>query len=196
MKIVGLTGSIGMGKTTAAAMFRALGAPVQDADAVVHDLLRRDRAVIARVAAAFPGAAAGERIDRAVLGEKVFGKPDEIARLEAILHPMVRRERKKFLRRCRMRGTPVCVLDIPLLFETGADAECDVTVVAAAPPFVQTARVLKRPGMTPERLAAIRARQMPDREKAKRASLVLQTGNGRRPVLRAVIGLLRKLRRG
>ncbi|MEQ9489991.1 MAG: dephospho-CoA kinase [Alphaproteobacteria bacterium] len=194
MIVVGLTGSIGMGKSTAATIFRRLGVPVQDADAVVHDLFQNNTAVIGQVEDAFPGAVTNGRVDRKKLGAMVFGKPDAIARLEAIVHPAVRAERDRFLARCRMRRLSACVLDIPLLFETGGDALCDEIVVVVAPPFVQAARVLKRPGMTPERLQSIRAKQMPDREKCRRATLVIQTGNGKRPVIRAIAALLRRVR--
>ncbi len=194
MIVIGLTGSIGMGKSTAAAIFRRFGVPVQDADAVVHNLFQNNTTVIGQVESAFPGVVADGRIDRRKLGAKVFGKPEEIARLEAIVHPAVRVERDRFLDRCRMRRVAACVLDIPLLFETGGDALCDEIVVVVAPPFVQAARVLKRPGMTPERMQAIRAKQMPDREKCRRATLVIQTGNGKRPVVRAIAALLRRVR--
>jgi len=192
--VIGLTGSIGMGKSTATGLFRLLGVPVQDADAVVHDLFRSNTALIKQVEAAFPGTVVNGSVDRKKLGGLVFGKPDEIARLEAIVHPAVRAEREKFLQHCRMRHVPACVLDIPLLFETGIDASCDEVVVVVAPPFVQAGRVLRRPDMTRERLDAIRAKQMPDREKCRRATLVVQTGNGKRPVLRALAALLRSIR--
>lgn len=193
MVIIGLTGSIGMGKTTTASMFRLLHVPVQDADAVVHDLFRSSTPLIHQVEAAFPGVVENGSVDRKKLGARVFGKPDAIAVLESIVHPAVRAQREKFLKHCRMRGVSACVLDIPLLLETGADAICDEVVVAVAPPFVQAARVLRRPGMTWERLQAIRAKQMPDLEKCRRATLVVQTGNGKRPVLRAIVSLLRRL---
>lgn len=193
MIVIGLTGSIGMGKTTTANMFRLLGVPVQDADAVVHDLFRSSTSVITQVEVAFPGVTVDGQVDRKKLGSRVFGKPEAIARLEAIVHPAVRAQREKFLQHCRLRGVSACVLDIPLLFETGADAICDEVVVAVAPPFVQAGRVLRRPGMTPERLQAIRAKQMPDLDKCRRATLVVQTGNGKRPVFRAIKALLRNM---
>jgi len=191
--VIGLTGSIGMGKSTTAGMFRLLGVPVQDADAVVHDLFRSSTSVISRVEAIFPGVVENSIVDRKKLGAMVFGKPDAIALLEAIVHPAVRAERDKFLQQCCLRKVPACVLDIPLLFETGSDEICDEVVVAVAPPFVQASRVLRRPGMTLDRLQSIRAKQMPDREKCRRATLVVQTGNGKRPVLRAIKTLLRSV---
>lgn len=193
MKVIGLTGSIGMGKTTTASMFRLLGVPVQDADAVVHDLFSSNSSVINQVNHAFPGVAESGSVDRKALGAQVFGNAEAITRLEAIVHPAVRAEREKFLSQCRMRGVSACVLDVPLLMETGIDAICDEVVVAVAPPFVQAGRVLRRPGMTVERLQSIRAKQMPDLEKCRRATLVVQTGNGKRPVLRAIKKLLQNI---
>ena len=190
MVILGLTGSIGMGKTVAAGMFRRFGIPVHDADAAVHRLLGRKGGAVAAVAAAFPGVLAGDAIDRAALGRRVFDDPAALGRLEGLLHPAVRRDQAAFLGRQARRGCKLAVLDVPLLFETGADAGCDAVAVVSAPPFVQEARVLARPGMTRRRLAAIRAHQMPDAEKRRRADFVIPSGLGRRQTLRAVAGIV------
>lgn len=194
MRILGLTGSIGMGKSTAAAMLRALGLPVHDADAAVHRLLGPGGKAVAAVAAAFPGVERDRAIDRKALGAKVFGQPAALKKLEAILHPLVRREEQLFLRRCRQQRRKVAVLDIPLLFETGAEKRCDGVVVVTAPQFLQSQRVLKRQGMTPERLGQILSQQMPDSEKRRRADWVVDTGLGRRPTLAALARVVRRLR--
>jgi len=191
MVILGLTGSIGMGKSTAAAMLRRLGVPVHDADAAVHRLLGRNGAAVPKVAAAFPGTAGPDGIDRAALGRRVFGDTAALRRLEGILHPMVRAETARFLRRMRARRTPLVVLDIPLLFETGGEKRCAAILVVSAPGFLQRARVLARPGMDASRFAAIRAKQMPDNEKRLRADFVVPTGLGRRETLRRLAGIVR-----
>jgi dephospho-CoA kinase len=187
MIILGLTGSIGMGKSTAAAMFRQLGIPVHDADASVHRLLGAGGAAVARVEAAFPGTAGRQGIDRRELGRRVFNDAAALRRLEAILHPMVRAEECSFLRRMAARRVPLVVLDIPLLFESRSKTRCDAVVVVSAPAFLQRARVLGRPGMTEERLQSILAKQMPDREKRRRADFVVPTGLGRRLTLRRLV---------
>lgn len=176
MLVVGLTGSIGMGKTTAAAALRRLGLPVHDADAAVHRLMARGGAAVGKVAAAFPGVERDGAIDRGLLGAKVLGNDAALKRLEAILHPLVRAEAQAFLASQARRHRPLAVLDIPLLFETGGDALCDAVIVVSAPPAVQRARVLSRPGMTEAKMQAILARQMPDAEKRRRADFVVQTG--------------------
>lgn len=186
MVIVGLTGSIGMGKTVAAGMFRRLGVPVHDSDATVHGLLGPDGAGVAPVGRAFPEARAGNAIDRAGLARRVFGDPGALGRLEAILHPLVRADQFAFLARAARRRAAVAVLDVPLLFETGGDAACDLVAVVHTRRCVQEARLRARPGMTPERLAAIRARQMPDADKLRRADFVIPSGLGRRHALHAV----------
>ncbi|MDA8230176.1 MAG: dephospho-CoA kinase [Magnetospirillum sp.] len=187
MKILGLTGSIGMGKSTAAGMLRRLGLPVHDADAAVHRLLAKGGAAVARVEAAFPGTVVAGAVDRAELGRRVFGDPAALRRLEAILHPLVREAERAFLKRCARRGAALAVLDIPLLFETGAERRCDAVAVVTAPAFLQAQRVLLRPGMSPARLAAIRARQMPDADKLRRADSVIPTGSGRLLALRRLV---------
>lgn len=184
MKILGLTGSIGMGKSTAAAMLRRLGVPVHDADAVVHRLFEPGGGAVPPVAAAFPGVVKDGRVDRAELGRRVFGDPGAMARLEAIVHPLVRAAERRFLDSHRRRNTALVVLDIPLLFETGGERRADRVAVVSCPAFLQAQRVLRRPGMSPERLAAIRARQMPDAAKRRRADFVVPTGIGRRETLR------------
>jgi dephospho-CoA kinase len=198
--VLGLTGSIAMGKSTAAAVLRALGLPLFDADQVVHRLLEPNGAAAGPVAAAFAdvGSDTGG-IDRALLGRRVFADRAALARLEAILHPLVRREEKRFLAQARSRRSPVVVLDIPLLFETGGERFCDYVLVVSAPKFLQRQRVLRRPGMSEDRFAAILAKQMPDAEKQRRADFVVRTGLDRKQSLhrlRAIVRLLRKGRPG
>jgi dephospho-CoA kinase len=193
--ILGLTGSIGMGKSTAAAVLRRLGAPVFDADAVVHRLLAPGGAAVRRVETAFPGVrdAAGG-IDRRRLGQRVFGQPEALRRLEGILHPMVRAAERRFVARARAQRQPIVVLDIPLLFETGGAGRCDCVVVVSAPAFVQRQRVIRRSGMTPARFDEILRQQMPDREKRRRADFVVNTGLGRALALRQLKAIVRILR--
>ncbi len=181
--IIGLTGSIAMGKTTAAAMFRHMGVRVFEADREVHRLLA-DGKVVAEIAKMFPQAVKGGTVDRQALGAAVFGDKAQLKKLEAVLHPRVGRAELKFLKQAALRHDRLAILEIPLLFETGGDRLCDATIVVTAPPFIQQARVLRRPAMTPERLAAIRARQMPEHEKLKRADFVVPTGLGRALTLR------------
>ena len=186
MKVLCLTGSVGMGKTTAARMLRRLGVPVHDADAEVHRLLGRGGAAVKAVEAAFPGVKSGKAIDRAALGKLVFGDPKALKRLEGILHPLVRQAERRFLADARRERRKLVVLDIPLLYETKGERRCDGVIVVSAPRAIQRARVLARPGMTKERLAAIEARQMPDREKRRRADIVIETGLGKRHSLQAL----------
>lgn len=193
MNILGLTGSIGMGKSTAARQLRRLGCAVHDADAEVHRLLGRSGAAVAAIAAAFPGVVTDGAIDRKALGAVVFADKGQLRRLEAILHPLVRQAERRFLARARRQRRRLVVLDIPLLFETRGETRCDAVAVVSAPAFVQARRVLARPGMTPERLAAIRRSQMPDRDKRRRADAVIPTGLGHRPALRALIQVVRRL---
>ena len=189
MVVLGLTGSIGMGKTTVANALRACGAAVYDADAAVHRLLAPGGAGVAPVLALFPDAAAGagpaRRVDRGVLGARVFADAAALARLEAILHPLVRAGERRFLAASQRRGCRLAVLDVPLLFETGGEARCDATLAVSAPLFVQHARVLGRARMSEARFSAILARQMPDREKRRRADFVILTGLDRRASKRA-----------
>lgn len=191
MRILGLTGSIGQGKSTAARMLRRRRLPVHDADATVHRLLARGGAAVAAIAAAFPGVVVDGSVDRAALGRQVFGDAAALRRLEAILHPLVRRAEAEFLRRQARRGARLVVLDIPLLFETGGQRRCDAVAVVVAPAFLQAARVLRRPGMSPAKLAAIRAQQWPDATKTKRADFVVPTGTGMAPALRRLMAAVK-----
>ena len=177
MVILGLTGSIGMGKSRAARVFRRLGVPVFDADQMVHRLMERGGAAVSTVERAFPGTVRDGAVDRVALGARVFGKSDELRRLESILHPRVGAARARFLNQARARRDALVVLDIPLLLETGGDANCAYTAVVTAPHFVQRARVLARQGMTEEKFAAVLTQQMPDAEKRRRADFVIPTGN-------------------
>jgi dephospho-CoA kinase len=177
--ILGLTGSIGMGKSTAAKMLRRLGVPLYDADAEVHRLLATGGGAVRAVAAAFHGVCNDSgAIDRQKLGRRVFGDEPALRRLEAILHPLVRIAERRFVARARARRALLVVLDIPLLFETGGDRNVDAVVVVTCSPDAQRDRVLAREGMSPERLAAILAQQTPDAEKRARADFVLDTGHG------------------
>jgi dephospho-CoA kinase len=173
MLVLGLTGSIGMGKSTTAGFFRAAGVPVHDSDAVVHQLYEGE--AVAPVEAAFPGVAVDGKIDRARLAAQLVGKPDAIKRLEAIVHPLVRATTQRFVDAQAKRGARVIVLDIPLLFETGGEKNVDAVVVVSAPGDVQRARVLSRPGMTAEKLDALLARQMSDAEKRARAHFIVDS---------------------
>mgnify|MGYP006425041217 CR=1 FL=1 len=193
--VLGLTGSIGMGKSTAAGMLRRLGVSVHDADATVHRLMAPGGAAVPAIAAAFPEVVADGAVDRKALGARVFQDTAALRRLEAILHPRTRASAWAFVRHHRRRRTPVVVLDMPLLFETGGEDLCDLVAVVAAPPFVQRTRVLRRPGMTRARLDAIRARQLPDRVKRRRADVVIETGLGKAVTFRALRRLVMRLRR-
>ncbi len=193
MRILGLTGSIGMGKSTAASMLRRLGVPVHDADATVHALFKCGGKAVAMVDAAFPGVVKDGAVDRAALGAKVFGDDVALKTLEAIVHPLVRAAERDFLARHRRYHTPLVVLDIPLLFETHGETRCDVVAVVSAPAFLQAARVLARPGMTQARLDAVLAKQMPDGQKRRKADLVIPTGWGKGPALKRLKALVRSL---
>lgn len=194
MRILGLTGSIGMGKTTAARLLRRMRVPVHDADAAVHRLLGRGGDAVPAVARLFPGVVIKGAVDRQKLGARVFGpgKAAALRRLEAILHPMVQRATLRWIATQARRRTPVVVLDIPLLFESGGAGRCDAVIVVSAPKFLQRQRVLSRPGMTPAKLREILTHQMPDAEKRHRADAVVTSGLGRRPTW---LGLRRALRR-
>jgi len=176
MFILGLTGSLGMGKTTTGRFFAEAGVPVHDADAVVHRLYEGEAA--AAIEAAFPGTAIGRKVDRGKLAERVLDNPEALRRLEALIHPLVRQSEARFLAEAERSGAKVAVLDIPLLFETGGDRRVDAIVVVSAPQEVQWARVLERPGMTPAKLDAILARQLADAEKRSRADFVVDTSRG------------------
>jgi dephospho-CoA kinase len=182
-----------MGKSTAANAFRKLGVPVFDADATVHRLQGRGGRAVGPIGAAFPGTVREGKVDREALRRAVLGDPAVLARLERIVHPLVRAEERRFLARARARGEKLVVLDIPLLFETGGERRVDEVVVVSAPPAVQRARVLLRRGMTAERLAAILARQTPDAQKLRRADHVIRTGLSRHHAQRAIRRLVRSL---
>lgn len=191
MIVIGLTGSIGMGKTTTADLFRQAGLPVFDADATVHALY--DGPLAAEIEAAFPGTTTDGRVDRARLADRLSCDNDAFRRLEAIVHPAVRRAEAEFLERARAGGAAAVVLDIPLLLETGRQDDIDKLVVVSAPAEVQRARVLARPGMTAEKLEALLARQMPDAEKRARADVVIPTGAGIATAKAAVDAFMRQL---
>jgi len=195
--ILGLTGSIGMGKSTAAATLRRLGVPLFDADAVVHRLLAPGRAGVRPVEAAFPGVrdeAGG--IDRQKLGQAVFHDPPARRRREGILHPMVRQEERRFVARARARREPLVVLDIPLLFEAGGVERCDLVLVVSAPQRLQRERVMRRPGMTAGRFADILRAQLPDGEKRRRADFVVAKALSRGVAFRRLKAIVRRLRHG
>lgn len=173
---LGLTGSIGMGKSTTAAMFAEAGIPVHDSDAAVHELYRGDAAPL--IEAAFPGTVIDGVVDRKRLGERVLGDADALARLEAIVHPLVAAHEAAFVDHARAEGADLVILDIPLLFEVGAQDRVDRVLVVTAPAHVQRERVLARPGMTEDRFAAILARQVPDREKRAKADFIIDTSLG------------------
>lgn len=180
MMILGLTGSIGMGKSTTAKLFADAGVPVYDADATVHRLYEGEAA--GAIEAAFPGTTAGGKVDRAQLSARVVHDPEAIKRLEAVVHPMLRAHHQEFLESAERSGAPVAVVDVPLLFETGGEARVDAVVVVTTSPEVQRRRILARDNMTDEKLDAILARQMPDAEKRKRADFVVDTSHGLDPV--------------
>ncbi len=176
MFILGLTGSLGMGKSTTARLFAEEGVPVHDADAVVHRLYEGEAA--AAIEAAFPGTTADGKVDREELAARVLGDRVALKRLEAIVHPLVQQAEQRLLAEAEARGEKVAVLDIPLLFETGGEERVDAVVVVSAPPEVQRSRALERPGMTVDKLDAILANQMPDEEKRRRADFVVDTSRG------------------
>ncbi|MGF7154034.1 dephospho-CoA kinase [Novosphingobium gossypii] len=193
MKILGLTGSIGMGKSTVAQMLRDLGVPVFDADAAVHELQGPGGALIPQIEAAFPGTTGPGGVDRPRLGAAVFGDPERLATLERIVHPAVARMREDFLR--RNRDAPLVVFDIPLLFEKVGDAGLDAVVVVSAPERMQRERVLARPGMTVEKFEQILALQVPDAEKRARADYVVDTGTPLETTREQVAGIVAALKR-
>lgn len=195
MVILGLTGSIAMGKSTAAASFRRLGVPVHDADRAVHRVLAEGGAAVPLIAAAFPSVVTDGIVDRQKLGAIVFQDTAALGKLERIVHPLVRRAQDRFLRRQAARRARLIVLDIPLLLESSGELRCDAVAVVSAPAFVQAQRVLGRPGMTRERLEGILARQMSDREKRRRADFVIATGLGKRHSLRRVVEIVKVMRR-
>ncbi|WP_431320886.1 dephospho-CoA kinase [Rhizobium sp. YTU87027] len=195
---IGLTGSIGMGKSTMAKLFAEAGVPVNDSDAAVHDLYAGEAAPLVNVA--FPGTMKDGAVDRQELARQLVGSADGFKRLEAIVHPLVRKREAEFIERERQRGSPMVLLDIPLLFETGAESRIDVIVVVSCDPQIQRERVLARPGMTVEKFNMILARQTPDTEKRARADYVIDTGHSietaRKRVAEIVSDLKRRLANG
>ena len=194
MFILGLTGSLGMGKSTAARFFAEAGVPVHDADAVVHRLYEGEAA--AAIEAAFPGTTAGGKVDRNKLAARVLGDAAALQRLEAIVHPLVQEAERRLLAEAAATGEKIAVLDIPLLFETGGDRRVDAVVVVSAPPDVQRTRVLERSGMTVEKLESILSKQMPDAEKRRRADFVVDSSQGfesARAQVRAILDAVAKM---
>lgn len=189
---LGLTGSIGMGKSTTAQMFRDRGVPVHDSDATVHALYAGEAGPL--IEKAFPGTWQDGVVDRSALGRYVIGDEVAMKRLEAIVHPLVRREEQGFRRRCEQAGEPLAILDIPLLFETGGTERVDGILVVTAPADVQRARVLERPDMSVEKFEAILARQTPDAEKRARADFVIDTSLGLQAAEEAVSGIIEQIR--
>lgn len=191
--ILGLTGSIGMGKSTVARMFAAEGVPVFDADAAVHRLQGPGGALLAAIEAAFPGATGPEGVDRVRLGAQVFGNPPALGRLEGIVHPAVAEMRSEFL--LEHARAPIILFDIPLLFEKGGESLVDLVVTVSAPAEIQRERVLSRPGMTAEKFARILALQVPDAEKRSRADHVIDTSGTLDQTRLAVAALVRQIKR-
>lgn len=193
MILLGLTGSIAMGKSRAADRFRAFGVPVFDSDAEVHALFAPGGAATAPVAAAFPGCGdASGGIDRQVLGQAVLGRPEELRRLEAIVHPLVRTAQGRFLRRACRAGAELVVLDVPLLYETGGDRRVDAVAIVCASPMLQAQRALRRPGMTAAKLARIRAEQLPDAIKRRRADFLIQSSSDGGALVRQVASVIER----
>lgn len=190
MIVLGLTGSIAMGKSTASALFRREGIPVFCADQAVHRLLRRGGAAVAAVGSAFPGVVEDHAVDRTRLAACVFADPAALKRLEGIMHPLVIAEQGRFLNLAARRGSRVAVLDIPLLFETGLDAVCDRVAVVSAPLSVQYQRLVRRGTLDPQRIKATLKRQMPDREKRRRADFIIPSGLGRALTRRVIVGII------
>ena len=189
MLIFGLTGSIGMGKSAAGRLFAAEGVPVHDADQAVHRLYEGE--AVAPVEQAFPGTTLGGRVDRERLAKAVLGDPAALAALEALVHPLVRQSEQRFLAAAAANGSRIVLLDIPLLFETGGEGRVDAVVVVSAPADVQRARVLSRPGMTPAKLDAMLAKQLPDAEKRRRAHFIVDTSRSMDSARTQVRGILR-----
>ena len=191
MFILGLTGSIGMGKSTTAQLFAEEGVPVHDADAAVHDLYEGE--AVPLVEAAFPGTTHDGKVDRQKLAKMVVGKPDALKRLETIVHPLVAKCRDRFLHTAQEQGAAVTLLDIPLLYETGGEKLVDAVVVVSAAPEIQRQRVMERPGMTVEKFEALLQKQMPDAEKRARADFIVDSGQGIEPARDQVREILRRV---
>lgn len=189
--ILGLTGSIGMGKSATSAMFRELGAWVYDADAAVHEIYAGPATPL--VEAAFPGVSENGVVNREKLGAAVLGKPEALRRLESIVHPLLRDHQLDLVRRAVAQNVPLLVMDVPLLFETGGDRRCDAVAVVSTDAETQRQRVLARPGMTPEKFEMIHVKQMPDAEKRRRAHFIIDTGHGFDHARRQVADIVRAL---
>jgi dephospho-CoA kinase len=195
MFILGLTGSVGMGKSVTAKFFAEEGVPVHDADAAVHRLY--EGAAVPLIEAVFPGTTADGKVDRTKLGGRVLADPAALKKLEGIVHPLVRKEEEQFLAAAEKSGADIAVLDIPLLFETGAEKRCDAVMVVSAPAELQRERVMARPGMTAEKFAAILAKQMPDAEKRAKADFIVDSSAGFEPArqqVRDILAAIRKMR--
>jgi dephospho-CoA kinase len=193
MVILGLTGSIGMGKSTAARMLRQMGVPVYDADAAVHRMQAPGGLALPPIEAAFPGVVKDGVLDRQALGARVFGDKAALRRLESIVHPLVQQQQRLFVKQAALRGEPVVVLDIPLLFEGMGERRLDGVLVVSAPAFLQRQRVMARPGMTAEKLAGILRQQVPDPVKRRKATVVIPTGLGLAPTRAALAQAVRAL---
>jgi dephospho-CoA kinase len=191
MFVIGLTGSIAMGKSTTARFFAEAGVPVHDADATVHRLYQSE--AVPAVEAAFPGTTSGGKVDREKLAARVLGDKAALRQLEAVVHPMVRKSEMQFLAEAERAGAPVAVLDIPLLFETGGQERVDAVVTVSAPPQVQRARLLERPGMTEEKLQALIGNQLPDPEKRRRADFIVDSSQGFEAARAQVADILRQV---
>ncbi len=194
MRVIGLTGSIGMGKTHAARALRQLGVPVLEADGVVHRLTAAHGRALPAINAAFPGTVTNGRLDRGKLAGLVFGHDAALKRLEGILHPLFEAEERRFIARSRARRVAMVAVDIPLLYEVGAERHMDAVIVVTAPKMIQRARVLRRRGMTQARLDAILARQKPDPDKRKRADFIVNTGGTRRDTFSKLKTIVDRLR--
>ena len=195
MMIVGLTGSIGMGKSTAAKMLRQMGVPVYDADANVHAIQAKGGVALPAIEAAFPGVVKDGVLDRQALGARVFGNKEALRRLEAIVHPLVGQRQRAFLKRAARRGEKLVVLDIPLLFEGAGERRVDAVLVVSAPAFLQRHRVMARPGMSNQRLDGILRQQVPDVLKRRKATVVIPTGLGLAPTRLALARAVAKLKK-
>jgi dephospho-CoA kinase len=194
MRVIGLTGSIGMGKSTTAAMFREAGIPVYDADAAVHEAYDVGGIAVGPVGEAFPGVVKDGRVDREELRKRVLGNPDALKVLNGIVHPLIGKNRAKVFEAAQAAGADMIIMDVPLIFETGGEKNMDAVIVVSAPADVQRERVLAREGMTPERLDAILAQQVPDAEKRARADYVVDTGKGLEPARAQVKAIIEALR--
>ena len=194
MRIIGLTGSIGMGKSTTAAMFREAGVPVYDADAAVHELYKAGGAAVGPVEAAFPGVVRDGAVDRELLRQRVLGDPEALKKLNAVVHPIVAADRIGFFERKGEAGADIVIMDVPWIYETGGEKNLEAVIVVTAPADVQRQRVLARPGMTAERLDAILAQQVPDAEKRARADYVVDTSQGLEAARAQVKEILKSLR--